>query len=165
MSSAYLGIGSNLGAKRHNIDIAIALLDGHSEILVSKVSSYYETEPVDYLNQDWFINCVVEIETALSPYRLLDFCQEIEAKLKRERLVRFGPRTIDIDILLYEGYCSKDEALTIPHPRMTERSFVLIPLYEIAGEIKIGESSIEKLLAGLANLEDQNPRSVIKLCQ
>lgn len=160
MNRAYLGIGSNLGDKRQNIDTAIALLGEQEGIRVSKISSYYQTEPVGYLDQDWFINCAVEIETALAPHQLLAACQAIENTMKRERLIRFGPRNIDLDILLYEGYSSQNVALTIPHPRMTERSFVLVPLLEIAGNISLGSQTIEDWLA---NLRDQDAGKIIKL--
>ncbi len=149
MNKAYLGIGSNLGDKKQNIEAAVSLLREQAQLTVTKISSYYETEPVGYLEQDWFLNCVLEIETSLRPEQLLLACQAIEAKLKRERLIRFGPRTIDIDILLYEGYDSLEEDLTIPHPRMSERKFVLIPLLEIAGNIVIGSHSLEDLIADL----------------
>ena len=156
---AYLGIGSNLGDKKSNLDSAIASLGEQPGIVVIKVSSYYETEPVGYTDQDWFINCVIEIETTLEPKALLAVCQRIENELKRVRLIRYGPRTIDIDLLLYEGYISDEVDLTIPHPRMTERSFVLIPLYEIAGNLKISSLTIEDYLK---SLEDQQVSMVIK---
>lgn len=156
---AYLGIGSNLGDKKHNLDSAIASLGELPGIDVIKVSSYYETEPIDYTDQDWFINCVIEIETILEPRDLLSACQAIENELKRVRMIRYGPRTIDIDLLLYEGYDADDPDLTIPHPRMTKRGFVLIPLYEIAGNLKIGSLTIEDYLKVL---ENQQVSMVIK---
>ncbi len=162
MSKAYLGIGSNMGDKRQNINRAIELLKKDQKIQVTQVSSYYQTEPVGYKDQDWFLNIVLEIETALSPHDLLKLCQAIEAEMKRERLVRFGPRIIDIDILLYKDYISADEELTVPHPRMAERGFVLIPLYEIAGNLIIGGKTIEELLF---TIRDNGGESVIKLPQ
>jgi 2-amino-4-hydroxy-6-hydroxymethyldihydropteridine diphosphokinase len=144
MSKAYLGLGGNIGDKKANIDGAIELLRQNKGIEVGKISSYYETEPVGYEDQEWFMNVVIEVETELSPYELLEACQEIENELKRVRLIRWGPRTIDVDILLYEDFNSKDEKLTVPHPRMTERAFVLVPLYEINKELDINEKNISE---------------------
>ncbi len=149
MPKAYLGLGSNISDTKENIDRAIDMLKGHSEIEVKKISSYYETEPVGYDEQDWFLNVVLEIDTTLEPYELLEFCGSIEERLKRRRIIRWGPRTIDVDILLYEGFTSRDEKLTIPHPRMTERAFVMVPLYEIAPNIKINDKNISQILKNL----------------
>lgn len=149
MFKVYLGLGSNLGDKKENIIQALNFLRDHPQIKIVQVSSLYKTEPVGYIQQDWFLNGVVKIETSLSPYKLLDYCQTIEAKLKRERLVRWGPRTIDIDILLYEGVTLEEEKLTIPHPRMTERAFVMIPLYEIDSDLIINGLKKDFLLHSL----------------
>lgn len=151
MSKAYLGIGSNLGDKKENIEKSIELLNNHSKINVSKVSSYYETEPVGYENQDWFLNIAVEIDTSLEPYGLLAYCQKIEQQLKRKRLIRWGPRTIDLDVLLYENFVSNDEKLILPHPRMHERAFVMIPLYEIAKNISINNKKISDIVENLSH--------------
>lgn len=149
MSKAYLGLGSNIGDTKENIDNAIDMLRNHEKVEVTKISSYYETEPVGYEDQDWFLNVVLEIDTTLKPYELLELCNLIEEKLKRKRIIRWGPRTIDVDILLYEGFESNDEKLTLPHPRMTERAFVIIPLNEITSEIKINDRSISEILKSL----------------
>ncbi len=149
MAKVYLGLGSNMGDKKEYIDNALGALDQHEDIEVTKVSSYYETEPVGFTEQDLFLNLVAEIDTLLSPYELFQFCQEIEKELKRKKAVKWGPRTIDIDILLYENYSSHDEKLTIPHPRMGERAFVIVPLYEIAKDIIIDEIRIEDLVKNL----------------
>lgn len=149
MSKAYLGLGSNLGDRKENIDSAVDMLKSHGNIEVKRVSSYYETEPVGYEDQDRFLNIVLEINTTLEPYELLEFCGLIEEKLKRKRIIRWGPRIIDVDILLYEGFSSRDESLTIPHPRMTERAFVMIPLHEIAPDIEIDNKSINEVLKKL----------------
>ncbi|MFZ7120295.1 MAG: 2-amino-4-hydroxy-6-hydroxymethyldihydropteridine diphosphokinase [Eubacteriaceae bacterium] len=146
MSKAYLGLGSNIGDKKVNLEKAIQLLEDNKSIVVIKKSSYYETEPVGYKEQDWFLNMVVEIETSLEPEDLLEYCQWIEKELKRKRIIRWGPRTIDVDILVYEDYESCDETLTLPHPRICERAFVMIPLHEIAPTLKIKGKSIEELL-------------------
>ncbi|MCT4563941.1 MAG: 2-amino-4-hydroxy-6-hydroxymethyldihydropteridine diphosphokinase [Maledivibacter sp.] len=157
MHKAYLGLGSNIGEKKENIDSAVDMLKQHKSIEVKNISSYYETEPVGYEDQDWFVNVVVEIETNLEPYQLLEFCGSIEEKLKRKRIIRWGPRTIDVDILVYEGFTSQDERLTLPHPRMTERAFVMVPLYEIAPNIDINNENIKQILK---NLEGEEIRKI-----
>ncbi len=149
MANAYLGIGGNIGDKKENIKKTLELLGNHKSIEVTNISSYYETEPVGYTDQDWFLNIVAEIETSLEPYELLKYCNHVEAELKRERIIRWGPRTIDVDILLYEGFTSDDEKLTVPHPRMCERAFVMIPLYEIANDIQINGKDIKDRVESL----------------
>ncbi|MBI5199168.1 MAG: 2-amino-4-hydroxy-6-hydroxymethyldihydropteridine diphosphokinase [Nitrospirae bacterium] len=131
---SYLGIGSNIGKRRENCLEAISLLEESPFISVTKRSSLYETEPVGYEDQPPFINCVIEIETTIDPRRLLRVCQEIEDILGRERDIRWRPRTIDIDILLYNNLIINEQDLRIPHPHMHERGFVLIPLSEIASD-------------------------------
>lgn len=150
---AYLGIGGNIGDRKANIEGAIEILSSSDSIEVTKVSSLYETEPVGYEDQDWFMNVVVEIETTLSPYELLEYCQKIENELKRVRLIRWGPRTIDVDVLLYEGYESDAEDLTVPHPRMTERAFVMVPLYEINDDLQISGKHISEIIGSLEGEE------------
>ena len=100
---------------------------------------------------------MVEIETALDPYALLEYCNDIEQNLKRERLIRWGPRTIDLDILLFDEFVFNDEKLTIPHPRMCERAFVMIPLYEIAKNLVINGKKIEEITK---NLKEKEVRKV-----
>jgi len=129
--SVYIGIGSNVGNK---IDNCIKGIDEIGKIKGSKiifVSSFYKTEPISNINQDWFINCVVKIETDLTPYFLLSDLQDIEKRLGRKRHIKNGPRTIDLDILLYDNLIVNDDKLKIPHPRMHDRRFVLEPLAEI----------------------------------
>jgi len=149
MAKAYLGLGSNLGDKKTNLTTALELLYKNPLIEVLKSSSFYETEPIGFNEQDWFLNAVVKVETSLDPYKLLSFCQAIEDRLRRKRLIRWGPRTMDVDILLYENFSSEDPMLTIPHPRMAERAFVLVPLEEIEPDLKIEGQSIVELLAKL----------------
>lgn len=150
---AFLGLGGNIGDKKENIQKALELLDRSDSIKVVQVSSFYETEPWGYEKQDWFMNVVAEVETELSPYELLDYCQFIEKELKRERLIRWGPRTIDVDILLYDGFESKDERLIVPHERMTERAFVMVPLYEINKEIVINGEKISDIMKDFSGEE------------
>lgn len=149
MAKAYLGLGSNIGNKKENIEKALGLLEAYEDIRITAVSSYYETDPVGYLEQDCFLNIAVTIETSLKPKQLLCCCNEIENQLKRKREIRWGPRTLDVDILLYENYFSQDEELTIPHPRMCERSFVMIPLYEIAKDIRVLDQDIKSIVESL----------------
>lgn len=153
MIKAYLGIGSNIGDTKLNIDTAVKLLDKNADINVINISSYYETAPVGYTEQDWFLNVVVEVETTLGPYELLKVCNYIESELKRKRIIRWGPRTIDVDVLLYEGFESNDPILTVPHPRMTERAFVMMPLYELVKDIKIKSKDIKTIVDELSDQE------------
>ncbi len=128
--TAYIALGSNMGDKMATCRRALDLLSRAGR--VTKVSSFYCTEPVGYPNQEDFINAVAELETSLSPQALLAACHVIEDTLGRSRLLPWGPRTIDLDILLYGDRAVNDSELTIPHPLMAERRFVLVPLCEIA---------------------------------
>jgi 2-amino-4-hydroxy-6-hydroxymethyldihydropteridine diphosphokinase len=128
--TAYIGLGSNVGDSRSHIRQALTMLA--EAVRVVRVSSLYHTEPVGYRVQEDFINAVAEIETDRSPDDLLALCLSIEERLGRERTLRWGPRTIDLDILLYGEAVLNAPALVIPHPRMAERKFVLAPLAEIA---------------------------------
>ena len=149
MSNAYLSLGSNLGDKKKNIDTALKLLRENAYIRILELSSVYETEPVGYTEQDLFYNIVIKIETNLSPIELLEYCNSIEMLLKRERIIKWGPRTMDIDILLFDDVVIDDEKLTIPHPRIAERAFVLVPLWEIANYITINGKKIQDLLENI----------------
>ena len=153
MPKAYLGLGGNLGDRKENLLEALRLLREHGTVTISKVSSFYETAPIGYEEQDWFMNIVAEIETELAPYELLKLCNTVEELLKRVRLIRWGPRTIDIDILLYEGFESDEERLTVPHPRMCERAFVIMPLIELAPDLTIKGLPIKEIAKGLGNQE------------
>lgn len=147
MSKIYLSLGSNIGDTKKNLLDALELLK--KKITITKISSFYETEPVGYKDQAWFLNIALEGETPLAPYELLRFTQSIEQKMGRVKLIRFGPRNIDIDILLYENFTSDDETLTVPHPRMTERAFVIEPLYEIAPDITVGNIPLKQIRESL----------------
>lgn len=127
----HLGLGSNLGDRAANLAQARArLVEGG--ILIRSASRLYESEPVGFLDQPWFLNQVIEIETSLAARALLLLLQGIEKDMGRRETVRNGPRTIDLDILLAEDAVIQTEELTIPHPRLAERNFVLVPLAEIA---------------------------------
>mgnify|MGYP001032250995 CR=1 FL=1 len=142
MNEVYLSLGSNIGNRFDYIDEAVQMLHSQEEIKVVNISSVYETDPVGYEEQALFLNIVVQIETSLNPFSLLEQCQRIESELGRKRIIRWGPRTIDLDILLYNHENIVSEKLIIPHPRIEERAFVLVPLIEIAPDIKLPNKSI-----------------------
>src|SRR5690606_2646857 len=124
-------IGSNIGDRLRHLQESVKALHSQEGIEVTAVSSIYETEPIGYIGQADFLNMAVELQTDLDPYALLNVCQQIEYDQGRKRLIRWGPRTIDLDILLYNNENIESENLIIPHPRMQERAFVLVPLFEI----------------------------------
>ena len=128
----YLSLGSNIGDRLRYLTQATQLLSEHLHICVTKISSVYETSAWGLVDQDDFYNIVLEVETSLLPKELLEVCQKIESDLERTRKIHWGPRTIDIDILLYEGVQLREKFLTIPHKYLLERPFVTIPLAEIA---------------------------------
>lgn len=132
MAKAYLSLGTNMKDKRANLESALVGLQNQSQIDIQQVSSVYETEPIGYVEQDVFLNIVVEITTSLTPHELLTFCLALEKEIGRVRLFKWGPRLIDIDILLYDNQTIQTEDLSIPHPFMRERAFVILPLLEIA---------------------------------
>jgi len=134
---AYLGLGSNIGDRRFYLHKAVELLDAHPSISVVSVSPYIETEPVGPVEQEPFLNGAAIVDTALGPMELLEAIHMIENKLGRTRGVRWGPRTVDIDILIYGELVMESEELTIPHPEMHRRDFVLLPLSMIAPELQV----------------------------
>ncbi len=134
---AYLGLGSNLGSRRDNLAAAVAALAADGRAAVIEYSAVYETEPWGYREQPDFLNCVVGVDTILSPGELLALCKAIEERLGRRPGMRFGPRVVDLDILLYGAQVIRLETpdLEIPHPRLHLRAFALLPLAEIAGGV------------------------------
>ncbi|MBP3953455.1 2-amino-4-hydroxy-6-hydroxymethyldihydropteridine diphosphokinase [Bacillus suaedae] len=134
---AYIALGSNIGQREEYLERAILLLDEHERINVIERSSIYETDPVGYIDQQAFLNMVILVRTDLTAERLLTETQRIELECGRTREVKWGPRTIDLDILLFDQENMEMENLTIPHPRMWERAFVLVPLTEIAPTLYI----------------------------
>jgi 2-amino-4-hydroxy-6-hydroxymethyldihydropteridine diphosphokinase len=132
MKRVFLALGSNLGDRQANIGSALQRL-GESGVMIRRLSSLYRTEPIGYTGQPWFVNCAAEALTDLMPLQLVHRCQAIQRQMGRRPGPRNGPRLIDIDILLYENIVMRSAEVTIPHPRMAERRFVLVPLSEIAG--------------------------------
>lgn len=134
MIKAYLGLGSNIGDREQQLKQAIQILNQYENIDVTDISSIYETDPVGYTDQPKFLNLCIEIETTLTARQLLTCCLDTEQELHRVRKIRWGPRTLDIDILLYGNNIIEENDLVVPHPRMVERAFVLIPLNDIASK-------------------------------
>jgi 2-amino-4-hydroxy-6-hydroxymethyldihydropteridine diphosphokinase len=160
MSTVYLGIGSNLGDRHKNCLRAVGLLKQRG-ILVTKQSSVHETEPWGLSEQPAFLNMAVELETGLGPIELLALLKKIEKDMGRQETVKWGPRIIDLDILLYDDITLNTEALVIPHPFMHEREFVLGPLAELAEElihpvlkIKIGDLLKGKKRKSIITVQD-----------
>ena len=147
MTTAYIGLGSNLGDRERLIAQAAELIGA------VRLSTVIETEPWGYANQPRFLNAVAEIETGLTARRLLDHLLDVERRLGRERIgAQWGPRTIDLDLLLYGDEAIDEPGLVVPHPRLTERDFVLRPLAELAPSLKIpGFGTVQAALAGLSS--------------
>jgi 2-amino-4-hydroxy-6-hydroxymethyldihydropteridine diphosphokinase len=148
-SLAWLGLGGNLGNPRDAMAKALQVIDADPRTRVSAVSSIYRTPPWGKTDQPDFLNAVAVVETGRSPRELLDLCLEAEKGLKRVRAEHWGPRTIDIDLLLFGGRTIDEPGLEVPHPRMVERAFVLMPLAEIASDLQIGGRTVAQLLATL----------------
>lgn len=147
MHKVYLSLGSNLGETKTNLQTAMALLE--EQVHITRQSSFYETEPVGYEDQPWFLNLVLQGETELTPFELLEFTQSVEKGMKRIKTMVNGPRNIDVDILLYDDENIQSNHLTIPHPRMHQRNFVMVPLYEIAPDLQINGTAISDILKNL----------------
>ncbi|MGC4378629.1 2-amino-4-hydroxy-6-hydroxymethyldihydropteridine diphosphokinase [Fictibacillus sp. Mic-4] len=154
-NTVYLSLGSNLGDREGYLRQAIEFLNDDSSISVESVSSIYETDPVGYIDQPPFLNMVIKLQTSYSATRLLALIQTIEHRLKRKREIHWGPRTVDLDILLYNSESITTKTLRIPHPRMTERAFVMIPLREIAPDVTLPgwQFSLDQILSELQDKE------------
>ena len=161
MNKAYLGIGTNMGDRFNNLRCACEILEENDFVTVSNKSRLYETKAWGYTEQDDFLNMCVEIDTTLSPKELLKVCQEVEQKLHRERIIRWGPRTIDVDILFFNDINLISEDLEIPHPRIQERAFVLIPLMDLNEDLSIEHKSIKVLLDNLTDEEKSEVKEFV----
>ena len=158
MTKVYLSLGSNIGDRAGNIARAVAALASHG-VRVTRESSLYETEPVDFREQDWFLNSVVEAETDLTPAEVMDALLKIERALGRQRLAPKGPRLIDMDILLFGSSIVRTPELEVPHPRMAQRRFVLAPFNEIAPGAwhPVLKKTIAELLAEVPDPSEVRP--------
>ena len=151
MARAYVGLGANLGERERSLRAAVAALDATEGVRVVAVSSFRETDPVGYVDQPRFLNGAAAVDTTLSPRELLDALLAVERSLGRTRGgPRFGPRTVDLDLLLYGEESVDEPDLTVPHPRLHERAFVLEPLAELDPELAVpGHGPLETLLRNL----------------
>ncbi|MBE9610462.1 2-amino-4-hydroxy-6-hydroxymethyldihydropteridine diphosphokinase [Chitinilyticum piscinae] len=152
--TAYVALGANLGDPQSQLRSALAAMSAHPAILSITASSFYASAPVGYANQPDFVNAVARVTTLLMPEDLLQALLDIEQQLGRVRSFRNAPRTLDLDVLLHGGQVQHSVTLTLPHPRMHERAFVLLPLLELDPEIIIpGRGAAREYLAAVA---DQN---------
>ena len=149
MHQAFIGLGGNLGDPQAAMRDALHRLDASPDLSVVAVSSLYRTPPWGKLDQPDFLNAVVEVATTLEPRTLLDLCLATESQLKRVRSERWGPRLIDMDVLWFDDRRVDEAGLQVPHPRMTERAFVMVPLAEIAPDLSLAGSTAAEVAAGL----------------
>jgi len=153
---AFICVGSNIGNKLENCKKGVDALIRSDSVILKAQSLCYKTDPVDYLNQDWFINYVIKIETSLDPFELLNRLKSIQRNAGRiNDVVRFGPRILDLDIILFDGVVINSENLTIPHPRMHKRRFVLRPICDIDSKIihPVFKKNMKSLLDSLDDKE------------
>ncbi|WP_127523485.1 2-amino-4-hydroxy-6-hydroxymethyldihydropteridine diphosphokinase [Mesorhizobium sp. Z1-4] len=143
---AYVGLGGNIGDPRATMAAALRLLDGDADIRVARVSSLYATPPWGITDQPDFLNAAALLETKVEPRVLLERCLETEAKLHRVRDKRWGPRSVDLDVLTYGDREIDEPGLELPHPRMMDRAFVLVPLFELAPELVVRGARLESRL-------------------
>jgi 2-amino-4-hydroxy-6-hydroxymethyldihydropteridine diphosphokinase len=149
LSDAILALGSNIGDRAHNIEDAIERLTADGSVKLVARSRLYHTAPWGVTDQDWFANACIGVKTRLSPQALLRHCQAVETDMGRVRTKRWGPRIIDVDILTYADLKLQEPDLTIPHPRISERAFVLVPLKDIAPDLQIAGASLDSWLSKL----------------
>lgn len=151
MAEAGVGLGSNIGDKKANLDRAVEALASSPGIAVVARSGYWRTEPWGFTDQDWFVNACVLVETELPPRALLERCLAIETALGRRREIRWGPRIIDLDVLYVDGLAVEEPGLSLPHPHMLERAFVLEPLAELRPDLSVRGTTVADALAALAD--------------
>jgi len=151
MTSVYISLGSNMGDRLSNLREAAAMVASLERTCLIAESLIYETEPWGLKEQDSFLNMCIKIETELMPKELLRKLQEIELNLGRKRLIKWGPRTIDLDILIYDDLNTDDEELVLPHPRLTDRAFVLMPLLDVSGDIVINGRRLSEWLEDISD--------------
>ena len=158
MAKVYLSLGSNIGDRLSNIQHAVHLLSADNNIELKEASTFYETEPWGGKTSTWFVNAVIEIVTSLKPIELLRVCQDVEARLgrNREQEEHWGNRPLDIDILFYDDLVFQNEILTLPHPLLCQRAFVLVPMLEIASDFvhPVFHKTISELHDELEDPED-----------
>lgn len=146
---AIIALGSNIGDKVAKLERAMELLGADGDVRILKRSKLYKTPPWGVTDQDWFLNACVGVETTLDPHELLARCQDVETRMGRVRKERWGPRVIDVDILVHRAGAIDTKDLTLPHPRITERAFVLVPLAEIAPSLKVSGKTVKSWLAAI----------------
>ena len=154
-----IGLGSNIGEREQNLQQALGLLETDGAVRIEKVSSIYETVPFGVMDQDDFLNMVVAVETELSPENLLQKCVTVENAMGRVRSRHWGPRIIDLDLLIYDAVQMQTDNLTLPHPGIGKRAFVLIPMRDVAMDFQLpGRLTIGSMLAGLTESGGQEVR-------
>lgn len=161
--TAYIGIGGNVGDVFENMKSALNLLNDHSSISVNRISRVYKTPPWGIEDQDWFLNACVSVETNLTAQELLQSCLEVEVALKRIREIRWGPRTIDLDVLVFGEENIAHDNLQVPHPRMHERAFVLMPMADIAPDLFLNGKTISQWLEAIDTTGIQTTQKAIIL--
>lgn len=159
--TAYIGAGSNIGNKCSNCQNGIDILTRSGKSVLKGQSRFYKTEPVDYKDQDWFINVVVKIETTLDPFELLNELKSIEREAGREEdPIRYGPRILDLDIIMYDDLVTNSSGLVVPHPRMHKRRFVLKPICDI--DPKVVHPVLKKDMQYLLGILDENEQRIVE---
>ena len=154
-----IGLGSNMGEREQNLQQALGMLEADSSIRIEKISSIYETAPFGVMDQDDFLNMVVAVETELSPENLLQKCLGVENAMGRVRSRHWGPRIIDLDLLFYDAVQMQTNNLTLPHPGIGQRAFVLIPMRDVAMDTQLqGGLTIDSMLAGVTESGEQEVR-------
>lgn len=160
MGRAFVGLGSNLGRRRENIQNAVRILDSTDDLELVKGASFYETEPIGPSFQPWFINTAIEITTQVPPLSLLQICKEVENRIGKSQSFPWGPRIIDLDILLYDDLVLDEANIVLPHPQLATREFVLRPLLELDPQLSHPRLKLplSKILKGI-----EKEKKVIKL--